>query len=334
MKVSQLLAWLLGSYFRFGVVDGQGGGGAGDSDDERDDDDTPEGADVDGDQADDGDDGDHDADEGDEPGEGDDGGDGEDAGTVISLGEQPEEGEQDENRAPNWVRELRKSNREKDRRIRELESQVAAAKPVAVIEVGKEPDPDDYDMFEPEGKAKFKADWAAWNTRKSEAEAAQRNQQAAQEAQEREWKDRLKAVDTAGAALKVADHDDAVEALADVFSVAQMGMLIDAASDATKAAQLRYALGKNHTEAARLAAIKHPVKFIAEIARLEQKLKVTPRKSAPPPDTPVRSAGGGSKASAVDNQLERAREAARKTGDYSKVMELKRAQAARAKKRA
>lgn len=316
-------------------VEGGGGGGAGAEDDDTPDDeaDGSEGEET-SDGADEGDDDeDPDAKKGDGAADDDDAG--EDGGTIISLGDPPEAEEEDEHRAPNWVRDLRKSNREKDRRIRELEGQVAAAKPAAAtIEVGNEPDPKDYEMWEPEQAAKFKADLLAWTQRKTAADAEQSKRQQAQETAQREWTDRLKAVDTAGAALKQADHDDAVEALADVFSVAQMGMLIDAAADATKAAQLRYALGKDPKEAARLAAIQHPVKFIAEITRLEAKLKVTPRKAAPPAESQLRSSGGGSKASAVDNVLERARAEARKTGDYSQVMALRRQQQERAKKRA
>ena len=53
------------------------------------------------------------------------GADGEAGEVVISLGGEAVAPEEDENAAPQWVRELRKSNREKDRRIRELEQKVA-----------------------------------------------------------------------------------------------------------------------------------------------------------------------------------------------------------------
>jgi hypothetical protein len=79
--------------------------------------------------------------------------DGEDD-VVVSIGEEspPQE---EEVRAPAWVRELRKSNREKERKIRELEAQINTAatenKPVAL---GKKPSLEDcdYDSEEYENK--------------------------------------------------------------------------------------------------------------------------------------------------------------------------------------
>lgn len=330
MNLRLLLAWFF-SYLHLGVVAGGGGGAANEDDGEPDDldeeaddvDDTP--TDGDADEEGDGDD------KGDE-GEGDDA----DAEVTIGFGEEPTPPEEDESRAPGWVRELRERARKDKRLLQERDAEIARLKgaqaPVKV-EVGPKPLAKDYELYEPEQAAKYEADLVAWSERNAAAQVEAKQQQQAEDAAQREWTGRLKAVDDAGAALKVPDNAEAVEALADTFSVPQMGMLIDAATDAKSAAKLRYALGKNPAKAKELAAIKHPVKFIAAIARLEGQLKETPRKAAPPPESKVSSAGAG-KASAVDNQLERAREEARKTGNYTKVAELNRQQAARARKRA
>lgn len=313
----------------------EAGGGGGAADDEQDD--SQEEADHVGDPEGDTDEGDGDAGESTE-GEGE--GDADpDAEVVIGFGEEPAAVEEDESRAPSWVRDLRQENRKKERRIRELEAQVAAAAPAPPkIEVGPRPNSKDYDLFDEDpsaakGLVKYEAELLAWKDRQAIADAEQRQQQEAAATAQREWDARLKAVTDAGAALKVKDHADAVEALANTFSVPQMGMLIDAATDAASAAKLRHALGTNPTKAKELAAIKHPVKFIAAVLRLESQMKVTPRKAPPAPESQVRASGAG-KASAVDNQVERLREKARETGDYSKVMQLKRDQAERQKKRA
>jgi len=55
---------------------------------------------------------------------------------VVSIGEEAPPAEE-EQRAPEWVRELRKANREKERRIRELEAKLQTTaqtenKPVAL----------------------------------------------------------------------------------------------------------------------------------------------------------------------------------------------------------
>lgn len=338
---SRLLSLLLHRVLMAPAESGGGGGGgaSGAGEDDKRDEDDGQGSDDDDGTGDGDDQGDDDAgsasSDGDEGDAADDNGDESDDDEIsLTFGDDETPPDDDPARAPGWLRELRKSNREKDRRIRELEGQVAAAKPApAKIEVGPEPDPKDYEMWEPEQAAKFKADLLGWTQRKAAAEAEQRQQQEAQETAQREWNARLKAVDDAGAALKVKDHTEAVEALADTFSVAQMGMLIDAASDAKQAAKLRYALGKHPAKAKELAGIKHPVKFIAAVVRLEGQLKEKPRTAPPTPESQVRPSGAG-RASAVDNQNERAREDARKSGDYSKVLELRRQQQARAKKRA
>src|SRR5437870_4888599 len=49
------------------------------------------------------------------------GSEGEDSEVVVTIGEESPPSDEEENRAPEWVRELRKTSREKDRRIRELE---------------------------------------------------------------------------------------------------------------------------------------------------------------------------------------------------------------------
>lgn len=122
---------------------------------------------------------------------------------------------------------------------------------------------------------------------------------------------------TAASGLKVSDYDDASQAFEDTFSIVQQGIVIGGPEDPKASALLRYALGKNPKKAKELAAIKDPVKFAFAVAKLETQLKVTPRKSAPPPDRQVRSSVAG--ATAVDNQLARLQAEADKTGDRSKV---------------
>jgi hypothetical protein len=324
---------------------GDGGGSGGGAVDELDDPDTDGQDDADGDAGDLGDEGSGDADDSDEDAdeEGGDPDEVDDDGITISLDGADDQAEAEEQRAPSWVRDLRKSNREKDRAIRERDAEIARLRGqqagAGQVEVGKEPDPDDYEMFEADGKAKFKADWAAWSQRKADAEKSQRDANEAQETAQRAFNERRQAVEKAGAALKLSPEAEpfaeASERLGDTLKPHQVGMLIDAAKDPASAAKLIYAISKSPKHLAELAALDgNPVKYIAAVVRLEAGVKESKgNKKAPPPDTPVRSSGGGSaKASAVENTLERAREEARKTGDYSKVMQIKREQAARAER--
>ncbi|MCY1427445.1 hypothetical protein D9M71_432910 [compost metagenome] len=93
---------------------------------------------------------------------------------------------------------------------------------------------------------------------------------------------------------------------------------------ADNSALVVYALGKNAAKAKELAAIKDPVKFAFAIAKLETQLKVQAKKSAPAPERTV--SGSAPKSGAVDSSLERLREEAAKTGDYSKVTQYRKQQ--------
>jgi hypothetical protein len=227
---------------------------------------------------------------------------------VVTIGEESPPSEEVE-RAPEWVRELRKSNREKDREIRELREQVkkAAPAPQAVV-VGAEPTLEGCDYDE----AKFKADWKAWNQRQADHAEQERKKAADIEAGNKAWQSKLDAYSKQKSELKVRDFEDAEEALLGILNTTQQGIIV---SGADNAAVVNYALFKNPKKAKELASIADPVKFAFAIAKLETQLKVTPRKAAPLPETPVRGSGPV----AGSQTLERLRAEADKTGDRTKV---------------
>ena len=235
---------------------------------------------------------------------------------VISIGEEspPQE---EEVRAPKWVRELRKSNREKERKIRELEAQLNASatetKPVA-LPAKPTLEGCDYDSDEYENKL------AAWYEQKREYDAAEAQIEAQRDAEAKEWQDKLNSYAKAKASLKVRDYEDAEAFALDTFNVTQQGIVLEGAENP---AHLIYALGKSQKLAKELASINNPVKFAWAVAKLETKLKVTNRKAAAAPERTITS-GGGRISGSVDSTLERLREEALKTGDLSKVMAYKR----------
>lgn len=247
----------------------------------------------------------------------------EDDGVVITIGEESPTSEEDESRAPEWVRELRKTNREKDRRIREQEQELAklrAPGATQAIEVGAEPTLESADYDE----AKFKADWKAWNQRQQDQADQERTKQAARDAGQKAWQTTLDTYGKLKSALKVKDYEE-VEAIAqDSFNVTQQGVIL---SGAENPAVVIYALGKNPKKAKELASIADPVKFAFAVAKLETQLKVTPRKAAPLPESVVR--GSAPIAGTVDSTLERLRAEAAKTGNASKVVAYKAQQRAR-----
>lgn len=235
---------------------------------------------------------------------------------VISIGEEspPQE---EETRAPEWVRELRKANREKERKIRELEAKLNATatetKPVAL---GKKPTLEDCDYDSEEYENKL----TAWYEQKREYDAAEANAQAQRDAEAKAWQDKLDSYAKARASLKVRDYEDAEAVALDTFNVTQQGIVIQGSENP---ALLIYALGKNTARAKELASINDPVKFAFAVAKLETQLKVTNRKAAASPERTI-STGGGRISGSVDSTLDRLREEALKTGDMSKVMAYKR----------
>lgn len=331
-KLSALMLSLLRPYLLRAVDDGdddadgeQGGEeelGAGDPDEQDADADT---------EAEDG------ADEGDpdEDGDGDSDGDGEeeaDGELIVTLGEEP--APKDERAAPAWLRELRKSNRDKDRTIRELEAKIrAGTQPEPQIVVGEEPDIDTYETWTEEGKAKFKKDWADWNSKKQAFEQSKRDKEAAEAKNREAWQRTQEAYNAAKGALKVEHFEDAEETVKASFNETQQGILL-VAMEPKKAALLVYALGSSPKKLKEVSAITDPIKFTVAITKLESEMKVSRTKTAPAPERKI--SGNVAGAAAVDSQIERLRNEARKTGDYSKVVEHNRriAEKARVKQKA
>ncbi len=255
-----------------------------------------------------------------------------DGALTVSLGgeDDAQDGDgSDPRAAAKWIRDLRKSDREKTRIIREQEAEIARLRPDPAVVIGPEPNPDDYEIWEEAGKAKFRSDYAAWAERKQKVADQQKAKQQAEEQDRQRWQTRVESVNKAAATLKVTDHEEAVQAFEDTFSPLQQAIVLDGPQDAKSSALLRYALAKNPSKAAELAAITNPVKFAFAVSKLEANMKVTPRKTAPPPDRQVRSSVSG--AAAVDNQKQRLLEEAGRTGDYSKVADFNRAQIAKAR---
>lgn len=233
---------------------------------------------------------------------------------VVSIGE--ESPPQEETRAPDWVRELRKSHRELQRKNRELEAKLTTQAPV-VQPLGKKPTLEDHDY----DAEKFETSLAEWYERKRKADEVAAQARLAEEQQQRQWQAKLDSYGKAKASLKVRDFDDAEEVTQQALDVTQQGIVLQGAENP---ALLVYALGKNPKKAAELGSIKDPVKFAFAVAKLEKDLKVTQRKAAPPPEKVVQGNAGVS--GAVDSTLDRLRAEAEKSGDYTKVFKYKQQQ--------
>jgi len=234
---------------------------------------------------------------------------------VVTLeGEQQPADDEDHGKAPQWVKDLRKSNREKDRALREKDAEIARLKgggtQQAAPTLGPKPTLSSCDFDE----AAFEAQLEEWHATKRKIDDAAKAEQDARAAQQAAWEKKLKAHDEGRQALRVPDFDDAAANVEEAFSVVQRGILIDCAQNS---AALQYALGKNPAKLKELAAIQNPAHFTWALAQLETKLKVEAKRTAPPAERVIR--GSGSLAGTTDKVLEQLRAEADRTGDRTKV---------------
>ena len=237
---------------------------------------------------------------------------------VVSInGEAPDPETEDDDRAPDWVRDLRKEYRNEKRRAKELEQkieQLERGSAPASQPLGSKPtlEAADYDT------ERYETELASWYENKRTHDDQQNVVQSQQKAVQKEWETKLESYHSSKAELKVKDYDFAEDVVQDNLSVMQQGMIVQGADNP---ALVVYALGKNPIKAKELASITDPVKFAFAVAKLETNLKVTKRKASSRPEKKI--SGTGRPSGSVDNTLERLRSEAEKTGDYSKVFQYK-----------
>jgi hypothetical protein len=247
----------------------------------------------------------------------------EDSDEIIVAIDGEESPPQEEQAAPEWVRELRREHRELKKRNRELESRVSQSTETnPVVTLGAKPSLEalDYDT------EKYEQSLADWYERKRLVDDQQAKARRSEEEQQRAWNAKLEGYVEAKTKLKVRDYDDAEEVAQQLFNVVQQGVMIQGAENP---ALVIYALGKNPKKAKELAAIDDPVKFAFAVAKLESQLKISNRKAATKPEKTFSATAPAR--GAVDSTLERLREEASKTGNMDKVMAYKRAQKQAAK---
>lgn len=241
----------------------------------------------------------------------------EDDEVVIQIGEESPSSEDESEKAPEWVREVRKVNREQQREIKKLKQELEQVRGEAPkqVQLGSKPtlESADYDTDV------YEKQLTDWYERKRQYDAQQEQIKLEQQKQQEAWQNVLTGYVEKKAALKVRDYDEAEAVVEDTLNTNQQGMILQGADDP---ALLVYALGKNPKKAQELASIHDPVKFAFAVAKLETQLKVTNRKAMAKPEKTVK--GAAPLSGSVDSTLERLRAEAERTGDYTKVIKYKR----------
>lgn len=231
---------------------------------------------------------------------------------IVTIGDEEPEETEPKAAAPEWVKELRKAHRETQKENRELREKLKTLEEPAVkpATLGPKPKLEDYDYDAEQYGRKL----AEWYDTKRKVDEQNAQAEAAQKEQEEAWQSKLSAYGEAKNQLKVKDFDDAEATVLETLDQTQQGIIVQGADNP---AVVVYALGKNPDRVKELASIKDPVKFAFTVAKLEKDLRVKNRKAPPPPERTV--SGTGPKSGTVDSTLERLRDEAAKTGNYSKV---------------
>jgi len=229
---------------------------------------------------------------------------------VITIGDEETTPQTDNKEAPEWVKDLRKKNREDQKRIKELEKQIAqkngAQDPVKEL---KKPTLADCDY-----------DDALYDQKLEEYFVAKQEVVKQEGKVKQAWEQKLETYSSKKNELKVRDFDDAEDIVKDTLNETQQGIILQGA---TNPALVVYALGKNEQKAKELAKISDPIQFAFEVARLETQMKITKRTPSTNPEKVVvgneRIVGGSH-----EKNLEKLRAKGRKSGDFSEVLAYKR----------
>jgi hypothetical protein len=248
----------------------------------------------------------------------------EDDSVIVTIGEEtpPQEEDDEIKKAPQWVRDQRKENRELKRELRRLkeEREALSKKETQAVKLGPRPKLEDDGIdFDVE---KFDQKVDEWYIAKQKHDAEQARLKTEQEQIEAEWSQKLEKYAKAKNELKVSDFDEAEQVVIDTLTEDQQRMILQGADDS---ALVVYAIGRDPKVAQRFASIKNPVDFAVSIGRLEAKPEdviTMKRKAKTQPEKKVQ--GTGSKSGAMDSTLERLEREADKTGDRTKVVQYKR----------
>jgi hypothetical protein len=220
--------------------------------------------------------------------------------------------------APKWVSELRKSHKEIMREKRELQrelEEIRSKLPKQEETLGPKPTLDQFDYDENQ----FSEAYDRWMERKAVQERKDQQQLDAVKREQEEVENFKKSYAARKKALGVDDFEEAESEVGSILNQTQAGLLMRGADDP---AVLVYALSKSPARLIELSKIADPVKFTVAIAKLEISL-ATKKTTRPAPEARV-TAERGTGFNASSSQLDKLREEAARTGDYSKVAAYKR----------
>lgn len=204
-----------------------------------------------------------------------------------------------------------KDKRRLERELEELRAKLPQEKP----QLGAKPTLDQFDYDE----ARFSEAYDKWMEQKVAQDRADQEKLNQQRREQEELENFKKSYKARADALGVDDFQEAEAEVGGILNQVQSGLLMRGADDP---AGLVYALSKSPERLIELSKISDPVKFTVAIAKLELNL-TTRKQSRPAPEPRVSSERSTSTGVAGSSQLDRLRDEAARTGDYSKVVAYK-----------
>lgn len=199
--------------------------------------------------------------------------------------------------APQWVKDLRKNNREKDKELRELRRQLEEiqSKPAEVQQPQSDalpPKPTlescDYD------EAAFEQAVADWHEKKSRAEQQKQQQQRQQQEYQQRFQQRVEAHKQRAAKLPVKDYQEMESIVLSELKPIQQEIIIHAADEGSEL--IAYALGKNPQLRQRVAAETDPIRAAFLLGQISKQVSLAPKpKKAIKPEPEVRGGGADAK---------------------------------------
>lgn len=243
--------------------------------------------------------------------------DSDDDEVVVTIGEDSPPQEEDEGfngqPAPQWVKDLRKENRELKKQLKT--PAVDTPKDEKDLTLGEKPKLEQYGYDEDQ----YSQALDIWYDQKSKVDKLKIEREAEQQKAQEQMQAVVNSYNEKKQKLKVRDFAEAESEVTERFSFQQQGLILEGADDP---ALVVYALGKNKARLEELAKITNPAKFAFAVAKLETQMKTTKRKAATAPEKTV--TGGGSTSGTTDTTLDRLRAEAEKTGDFTAVIRHKR----------
>lgn len=239
---------------------------------------------------------------------------------VVTIGDSVESDsvEEEKQEAPPWVKKVRKKNRTLESENKKLQRQLEAlSKPKEVeIKLGSKPTLADADYDESVYDQKL----TEYYERKQKVELQTTKQAELAKVQNERVQGKITNYVESKKKHNFKDYSEAESIVENTLSQTQQNIIVQGADDS---ALLVYAMGKNPKKLEELSQIQDPVEFAFKIAKLESQLKVSNRK-APSPEKRVSKGKPNGLGGNSDKKLERLREKAQKTGDYTEVSRYKR----------